>query len=69
MWNGPKTVLSVPPSLWLSVSTSIDTPRTSDSRTNSWRVSLQVWPTSVRNWIACSHSWRDGRVSRTKVCR
>ena len=66
MWNGPSTVLSVPCSGEpLSVSTSDDTPSTSESRMNSWRVSSHIAPTSVRKPIAVSHSATVGSTSRT----
>ena len=56
MWNGPSTVLSVASAASLMVSTSIETPRTSESSTNSCRVSSHFRPTAVRNSIAVSHS-------------
>ena len=65
MWNGPSTVLSVPSVCPLIVSTSIETPSTSDSSTYSCRVSSHFWPVSVRNRIARSHSATVGRTSRT----
>src|SRR5687767_1822468 len=45
-WNGPSTVFSVAPvgRHELIGSTSIETPRISDSRMNSYRQSVQVWP-------------------------
>ncbi len=69
MWKGPRTVLSVPSSAPFRVSTSMETPRTSESRTNSWRVSSHVWPTAVRKPIAASHSSIVGSMSRTKSWR
>jgi len=63
-WKGPRTVLSVPPLRSLTVSTSIETPSTSERRMNSWRVGSHFWPTAVRKSIAYSHSWRVGRTSR-----
>ena len=69
MWNGPSTVLSVPSVCPLIVSTSIDTPSTSESRMNSCRVSSHFCPTAVRNSIAACHSGSVSRVSRTNACR
>src|SRR5580700_10882665 len=49
--------------------TSTDTPSVSESRMNSWRFSVQVWPTAVRNSIAPIHSASVNFTSRTKSCR
>src|SRR3954462_9425429 len=53
-WNGPSTVDSVdrPPVRWFIVSTSIETPRTSDSRMNSCRTSSLMCPVRVRKSTA-----------------
>ena len=60
----------VPPSAgWLSVITRIETPSVSDSRMNSCRLSVQVLPVSVRNWMAVIHSASVSFTSRTKSCR
>ena len=71
MWNGPSTVDSVPvpPARWLIVSTSIETPSTSESRMNSWRTSSHVWPVRVRNPIAAAHSSSVSSTSLTNACR
>jgi hypothetical protein len=69
-WNGPSTVLSEAPDglRLLIASTSIETPRTSDSRMNSCRHSLQICPVRVRNWIASNHSASVGSISLTASC-
>ena len=38
----------------------------SESRMNSWRLSSDIWPVSVRNRIAWNHSSCVGRISRTR---
>ena len=70
-WKGPNTVGSVVPSAaaWLTISTSIDTPRVSDRRMNSWRTSSHLCPTAVRNWMPANHSSRVRPTSSTKACR
>src|SRR6185503_13965416 len=45
------------------------TPSTSESRTNSCRDGVQVWPVRVRNAIAPAHSAWVGRTSATNACR
>src|SRR5687768_14650414 len=71
MWNGPSTVdsVDVPPVRWLIVSTSIETPRTSDSRMNSCRTSSLSCPVRVRNAIAAPHSSSVSPTSFTNACR
>ena len=71
MWNGPRIVLSVPP--WpggkLIVSTSAETPSTSESVMYSCRVPVVLCPTAVRNPMAFIHSWGVKLVSLTNACR
>jgi hypothetical protein len=57
-WNGPSTVFSVAPDgrRLLIASTSIEKPSVSDSRMNSCRSPLQIWPVFVRNAMPFSHS-------------
>ena len=71
MWNGPSTVdsVSTPSERLLIVSTSVEMPSTSESRMNSCRVSVQVWPVSVRNRTAVAHSSTVSCTSLTKSCR
>ncbi len=71
MWKGPSTVdsVEVPPVRWLIVSTSIDTPKTSESRMNSCRTSLHICPVRVRKSIATPHSSSVSSTSLTKPCR
>jgi hypothetical protein len=70
MWNGPSTVDSVaPPARWLIVSTSMDTPSTSESSTNSWRTASHFCPVAVRNAIAAAHSASVSSTSLTNACR
>src|SRR3954453_6465103 len=71
MWNGPSTVDSVeaPPVRWLIVSTSIETPSTSESRMNSCRTSLHICPVRVRKSIATPHSSSVSSTSLTNACR
>ena len=56
--NGPSMSPSValPCASLLMVIVSIDSPSTSDSRMNSCRLSVVMFPQSVRNWIAELHS-------------
>src|SRR3712207_7287446 len=56
--NGPNTVAWVAPGgfLLLIPTTSIDTPRVSESRMNSWRLSSDMWPVLVRKSMARNHS-------------
>jgi hypothetical protein len=54
---------------WLIASTRIETPSVSDSRMNSWRLSVHVCPTSVRKRIAVIHSASVSSTSRTNSCR
>ena len=56
--NGPNTVDSVASGgrRWLSPTTSIDSPSTSESRMNSWRLSSVMWPVRVRKSIPANHS-------------
>jgi hypothetical protein len=70
-WNGPSTVdsVSAPDFRLVIVSTSIDSPSTSDSRMNSCRVSSHFWPVLVRKSIAVSHSGMVSSVSRANACR
>src|SRR6267143_4879391 len=69
--NGPSTVASVAPGgvLWLSATTIIDTPRMSESRMNSWRLSSHFWPTAVRNLMPSNHSSSLRFTSRANMCR
>ena len=82
--NGPNTVASVapapPPSAsvdatapsttgLLTPMVSMDSPSTSDSRMNSWRVSVVMSPQPLRNAMPCAHSASVSRTSRTKPCR
>src|SRR5688572_23137655 len=71
MWKGPSTVdsVEVPPVRWLIVSTSIETPRTSDSRMNSCRTSLHICPVRARKSIATPHSSSVSSTSLTNACR
>jgi hypothetical protein len=71
MWNGPSTVDSVAPAVFLLliVSTSMEMPSTSESRMNSWRSWSHLWPVAVRKSMARSHSAIVGSVSLTKACR
>ena len=69
--NGPKTVASVASayaSLLIAI-VCIDRPSTSESSTNSWRVSVVMCPLSVRKPIAAVHSSSVRRTSRAKACR
>ena len=70
-WNGPVTVDSVEPPAgrWLMVSTSMDTPSTSESRMNSCRTSSHLWPVCVRKAMPRSHSSPVSPTSLTKACR
>ena len=56
--NGPKTVDSVASGgrRLLMPTTSIDSPSTSESRMNSWRLSSVMWPVRVRKSIPANHS-------------
>src|SRR5438132_12196225 len=69
--NGPRTVASVAPGavLWLSAQTIIDSPRMSESRMNSWRLSSHFWPTAVRNLMPSNHSSSVRCTSRANACR
>ncbi|MNL66079.1 hypothetical protein D3C87_1904930 [compost metagenome] len=49
--------------------TSVERPRVSDSRMNSWRLSSVMCPTSVRKRIASIHSASVSLTSRAKECR
>src|SRR4051812_19618290 len=71
MKNGPKTVDSVAPGgrRWLMPTTSIDSPSTSESRMNSWRLSSVMWPTRVRKSIPANHSSSVSRTSLANACR
>ena len=71
MWNGPSTVDSVAPPVFLllMVSTSMEMPSTSESRMNSCRSSSHFCPVAVRKPIARSHSAMVGSVSLTNACR
>ena len=44
------------PATLSTASTSIETPRMSESRINSWRLSEHIWPARVRKSMACDHS-------------
>ena len=59
--------VATPFARWLTVSTSMDTPRTSESRTNSWRTSSHLCPVAVRNSMPSSHSASVRRVSLTNA--
>src|SRR5882672_1457569 len=69
--NGPSTVASVAPGavLWLSAQTIIDSPRMSESRMNSWRLSSHFWPTAVMNLMPSNHSSSVRCTSRANACR
>src|SRR6266850_8083126 len=69
--NGPRTVASVAPGavLWLSAQTIIESPRMSESRMNSWRLSSHFWPTAVRNLMPSNHSSSVRCTSRANACR
>src|ERR687889_1179697 len=69
--NGPNTVAWVAPGgfLLLIPTTSIDTPRVSESRMNSWRLSSDMWPVLVRKSMARNHSSSVNPTSLTKACR
>src|SRR3712207_4490377 len=69
--NGPNTVAWVAPGgfLLLSPTTSIDTPKVSESSMNSWRLSSDMWPVLVRKSMARNHSSSVNPTSLTKACR
>src|SRR3954447_6166077 len=71
MKNGPKTVDSVAPGgrRWFMPTTSIDSPRVSEARTNSWRLSSVMWPVRVRKSMAANHSSSVSWTSLAKACR
>ena len=71
MKNGPKTVGSVAPGgrRWFMPTTSIDSPRVSEARTNSWRLSSVMWPVRVRKSMAANHSSSVSWTSLAKACR
>src|SRR5438067_3973240 len=69
--NGPSTVASVAPGavLWLSATIIIESPRMSESRMNSWRLSSHFCPTAVRNLMPSNHSSSLSCTSRANACR
>src|SRR6267143_1402973 len=69
--NGPSTVASVAPGavLWFSATTIIESPSTSESRMNSWRLSSHFWPTAVMNLMPSNHSSSVRCTSRANACR
>src|SRR4051794_31723349 len=69
--NGPKTVDSVASGgrrLFIPT-TSIDSPSTSESRMNSWRLSSVMWPVRVRKSMAANHSSSVSCTSVANACR
>ncbi|MNT65779.1 hypothetical protein D3C72_2037860 [compost metagenome] len=55
---------------WLTASTSMDRPSTSDSRMNSWRTTpSHIFPVSVKKRMPCSHSSSLSSTSLAKACR
>ncbi len=49
--------------------TSADRPIVSDSRMNSWRAGVHIWPTLVMNSMPLIHSPGVRFTSRAKACR
>jgi hypothetical protein len=71
VWNSPNSAASVAPGgfAWFSAIVNIDSPSVSDSRMNSWRVSLHGWPVALRKAMPACHSASVRRTSRAKSCR
>ena len=67
--KGPKTVASVasPSGGALTATVSMETPRTSESSTNSCRVGVVMCPVAVRNSMPAFHSSSVSLTSRTKA--
>src|SRR5262245_43546046 len=69
MWNGPNTDDGVPPFRALTMSTSDDTPRRSENRMYSLRLSSVNLVARVKASMPARHSACVTLMSRTERCR